>query len=400
MSGNSKTINKQILIVGGGVAGASLAIRLAKKGLEVLVVEKDKFPRHKLCGEFVSPECLLHFESLGVLDSMQEIEGESIRETRFFSENGNGVSVPSEWFYNGEQGALGISRSEMDFRLLQKASECGAEVLENSRFIGISIENEQIRAVAVKNNLGEMTRIKAKLIIDATGRARVLGKCVEKEWNIKPRKSKIKHVAFKSHFKNVKLQRGICEIYFFRGGYGGLNFVENGVANHCFLIDSSVVREFNGDADQILEKVVFQNKQAFEALKNARREFDWLAVSVEKFGRQPISDIRNLVAIGDAEAFIDPFTGSGMLMALESSGILANAITRTQDAFGNKEIRIIKADYENMHRKATKRRLRVCSIIRNLSFSPRLAGVIISAAKLSNSLLRRFASTTRPARNL
>jgi len=103
---NSKLKNASVLIVGGGVSGASLAIRLAREDLEVVLVEKDKFPRHKLCGEFVSPECLAHFESLGVLDQMAEIGGDSIHETRFFAQNGKSIAVPSEWFFNGNNGAL------------------------------------------------------------------------------------------------------------------------------------------------------------------------------------------------------------------------------------------------------------------------------------------------------
>ena len=70
-----------------------------------------------------------------------------------------------------------------------------------------------------------------------------------------------------------KLEKGVCEIYFFRGGYGGLSFVENGVANHCFLIKANIVKEFGGDANKIVENVVFKNKRAFETLKDARNYF-------------------------------------------------------------------------------------------------------------------------------
>ena len=74
-----------IAIVGAGPAGSSLAIRLATAGKRVLLVEKESFPRHKLCGEFISPECLDHFAELGVLGSMQAAGGAEIRETIFYS---------------------------------------------------------------------------------------------------------------------------------------------------------------------------------------------------------------------------------------------------------------------------------------------------------------------------
>ena len=395
---DSSLQNKRILIVGGGVAGSSLAIRLSNKGLRVTVIEKDKFPRHKLCGEFVSPECLTHFEELGVLEEMVETGGDKIRETRFFSESGKSVCVPSKWFSGGARGAIGISRSEMDFRMLKKARETGAIVFEETRVTGIGVTNKRIEFITTKNSQGDTKKLEADLIVDATGRARVLGKLVERQTGSKRRKGKIKHIAFKTHLENVKLEQGVCEIYFFRGGYGGLNYVENGVANHCFIVSSKVAREFKGDAERILREVIFENKRAFDALKNSTRKFDWLAVSIEKFGQQPSDDIENLNSVGDASAFIDPFTGSGMLMALESSQILAEAITRkrAKTAFDDASI---KNDFENQSSTAIKPRLRACSFIHRLSFSPMLANFVISIASLNPDWLQKIATLTRPIQN-
>ncbi|HEX8638725.1 MAG TPA: FAD-dependent oxidoreductase, partial [Pyrinomonadaceae bacterium] len=88
----------KILIAGAGPAGASLAIRLAAQGLQVCLIERERFPRQKLCGEFISPECSRHFAELGVLDSMITAGGERIVETVFYAANGKNVRVPSEWF--------------------------------------------------------------------------------------------------------------------------------------------------------------------------------------------------------------------------------------------------------------------------------------------------------------
>ncbi|MDH3492365.1 MAG: NAD(P)/FAD-dependent oxidoreductase [Acidobacteriota bacterium] len=392
----SKSLKTQVLVIGAGVAGASLAVRLTKQGFDVLVVEKDIFPRHKLCGEFVSPECLAHFEQIGVLDSMREIGGDVIRETRFISESGRTLRVPSEWFSNGTSGALGISRAEMDYRLLRKAREEGAWVIEGQRVVSISTAKNRVQGVVVKDKSGERTGIEADLIVDATGRARVAGKLVERGTGSNKGGRSTKHIAFKAHFENVRLERGVCEIYFFRGGYGGLNYVEDGLANHCFIIETQTARQYGGDADRIVSEVIFRNKKVRKALEGARRRFDWIAVSVEKFGRQASVDPENLISIGDARAFIDPFTGSGMLMALESSELLANAIGRKDI----KDAGMIKERFDADHRRAIRQRLNVCSIIRGLAFSPRLAGFVIGAGSLSGSLLERITALTRPARNI
>ncbi|NJM52362.1 MAG: FAD-dependent oxidoreductase [Blastocatellia bacterium] len=312
----------QILIVGAGPAGTSAAIRLAKKGFSVKLIEREKFPRHKLCGEFISPECFVHFKELGVLDEMVSQNGERITETIFYAPNGKSVNVPSKWFSANET-ALGLSRAEMDFQLLQRAKQVGVEVLEETQVVGLLTENGQIFGVKTKTN-----EILADLTIDATGRARVLGKLAEKQ--IQSPKSKIQNrlVGFKAHLKNVEMEKGRCEIYFFRGGYGGLNYVENGIGNHCFLLKSEIVKEFGGDVEQILREVIFKNIRAKETMQNSIPLFDWLAVSVDGFGVKNLNPAPNLLTIGDAGAFIDPFTGSGMLMALESGEILAKTVER------------------------------------------------------------------------
>ncbi|HEX8117274.1 MAG TPA: FAD-dependent oxidoreductase, partial [Pyrinomonadaceae bacterium] len=83
------------IIVGGGPAGASAAVHLAASGARVLLAERERFPRDKLCGEFISPECLGHFERLGVSEAMSRGGGARVSETVFYAPSGRGVSVPS-----------------------------------------------------------------------------------------------------------------------------------------------------------------------------------------------------------------------------------------------------------------------------------------------------------------
>ena len=384
---NSQT---SIIIVGAGPGGASLAIRLAKENFRVVLIEREKFPRHKLCGEFVSPECLAHFSELGVLEQMLEIGGDRITETVFYAPDGKSVSVPSRWF-DGK--ALSISRAEMDFRLIKSARELGVEVLEETQVTGVLSENGDIRGVKVRTKDGELKEISGDLTIDATGRANVLARLVEKKSLSKKasgRSQSAKLVGFKTHLENVGLAGGMCEIYFFRGGYGGLSYVENNRANHCFLINAETVKEFAGDADKIVEKVIFRNARALKTMRHAKPLFDWLAVSVNGFGQKNLNPAKNLFTVGDAAAFIDPFTGSGMLMALESAEILARSISANA-LFPNK----IEQDYEILHRKKFQKRLRVCSILRQAAFIPHFAGIAISALSLSRTACEILARSTR-----
>jgi flavin-dependent dehydrogenase len=165
----------KIAIAGAGPAGSSLAIRLAQKGFETVLIERERFPRQKLCGEFISPECLVHFQELGVLDPMLSAGGDRIYETRFFETRGRSITVPTRWFGGGNF-ALSLSRAEMDHRLLERAREVGVEVLEGTAITGLECENGSIVKMKARSADRDELYLGADIFIDATGRARVLAK--------------------------------------------------------------------------------------------------------------------------------------------------------------------------------------------------------------------------------
>ena len=233
----------EVVIVGAGPAGASLAIRLARAGHKVTLVEKERFPREKLCGEFISPECFRHFSELGVGDEMLSLGGAKIAETRFFDAAGRSVGVPTGWFGHGDF-ALSLSRARMDEALLTRAKSVGAKVLEGTRAVGVetSESGRRIETITVKTDSGERFEIAGDLFIDASGRTgsltRLLGKCSD---DVRSRKPNL--VAFKNHLTGVSIDPNVCEIYVFEGGYGGLSPVEEGKANLCFIVRTSVAKE-------------------------------------------------------------------------------------------------------------------------------------------------------------
>lgn len=377
--------DRKILIAGAGVAGASLAIRLANAGFSVTLIERDKFPRHKLCGEFVSPEALAHFRELGVLDEIRAIGGERITETVFYSPKGTRVAIPSGWFQDGELGALAISRAAMDMCLLEKAKQLGVDVLEETSIAKLDLANGNVRSVKTKNKIGETAEIAADIFVDATGRARILAKQATPNKN-----GKAKFVAFKAHLKNAQIDGGVCEIYFFDGGYGGLTRVENGVANCCFIIRADKVKKYGNDVEKIFREVLLKNSRARMAMKDAEPLFDWIAVSIDQFGEKNFAPAKNLFAVGDAGAFIDPFTGSGMLMALESSAILSQCLSDSSISAED-----LAAKYESLCRQKFRRRLLICRVMRYGSFSPQIASIGIFVLNLNKRLRHFVARKTR-----
>ena len=145
----------------------------------MLLAEQKRFPREKLCGEFISPECRSHFEELGVGDAMAAAGGIDLRETIFFARNGKGVAVNSSWFGNADTLALGLSRAEMDALLLERAKAVGVDVREEIAATGLTIENEKVVGISLKDKTGRESTISAKLTIDASGRTRSLARRVD-----------------------------------------------------------------------------------------------------------------------------------------------------------------------------------------------------------------------------
>src|SRR5438309_3777799 len=138
-----------VIIAGGGPAGSSAAIHLATRGARVLLVEQKKFPRAKLCGEFISPECALHFERLGVVNQILSARPARLTETIFYSRQGKSVDVPSAWL-SASGIALGLSRAEMDERLLRRAGDVGAHVLEDAQVSNLLLDDRAVNGVVVK----------------------------------------------------------------------------------------------------------------------------------------------------------------------------------------------------------------------------------------------------------
>lgn len=380
---NLSSDNFDVIIAGAGPAGSSAAIHLARRGLRVLLVEQKKFPRPKLCGEFISPECRQHFEKLGVAVAMSGAGPSMISETVFYSARGHHLSIPSRWF--GEPAALGLSRAVMDDVLLRRAKDCGVSVLEGASISEPLIKDRAVTGVKLKLE-GSEHDFRAPVTIDATGRARILTR------KLAQRRTKPKLVAFKVHLRNTRVAPNACEIYFYPDGYGGLSTIEGNVSNLCFITSAEQVKLHHSDPETVMREAVMKNERAAYTLKKATPESEWLSASWESFGRQRPSPAKGLLAIGDSAAFIDPFTGSGMLMAFESGELASDVIIRhqnnlTSDALGHEYIAAYARKFDS--------RLRICGLLRRAAFKPRLAGLGIALCGASEQLRSKIVRATR-----
>lgn len=386
-----------VIIVGGGPAGSSAAISLASAGVRVLVLEEKRAPRNKVCGEFLTPESFPSLQRLGVAERLTLAGAAKIRSLALSAPGRAPIQFPIAEISSGEA-ALSISRLRMDQILLERAQECGAECLTGMAVKRCLYENG--RPVGVECTTvpeGKTVSFKGALVLDASGRgSRLMRDSSDRRRGIR----ETRLFAMKAHFSGVDLPADQVHLFFFPGGYGGLSMIEAGLANLCFITSRSTLRETGADPGKVLKRSVFLNWFAGSSLNEARIEGRWLSVGPLVFGRRRL--FRNgLIAVGDSGGMIDPFTGTGMQIALRSGELVSQAFF---DRFDETSARIgttssfpdeVSERYARLYGAEFTTRMSVAGMLRKIAFSDvgrAAAGRFFSAAP---TITRRILRSTR-----
>ncbi|WP_445382144.1 NAD(P)/FAD-dependent oxidoreductase [Robiginitalea sp. IMCC43444] len=285
----------EVAIVGAGLAGLTAAIELAEAGYGVVVFEKHPFPRHKVCGEYLSREVVPYLESIEIplsdapqIDKMVLATGKGKL---------NNIDLPL--------GGIGISRYALDERLYRRALKSGVQFIFESVY-HIHFDDSYHRLDMAKDSWG------ADLVIGSWGKRSGM----DRELNRNFFKSHSSWMGIKMHFK-AKYPRDQVGLYFFRGGYGGLSVTETGSVNFCFLIQSSRFKE-TPNLSKCMEGIIAEHPDLDEVLADSEPLFPQaLSISQISFKTKRLVEDHILLA-GDAARLIHPLTGNGMAMAIGS----------------------------------------------------------------------------------
>jgi flavin-dependent dehydrogenase len=347
-------------------------------------------PRGKLCGEFVTPEAFPSLDRLGVMTAMREAGARMLTRLSLVVESGKAVQTSIGSMSEVGDCALSLSRARFDQILFERAKSVGAECLEG--FAVKECLTEDGRACGVEAlSLSDGTPVSffAPLIIDASGRnSRFMLSRSERRAGIPGSRL----YGLKAHLANVTGLEEQVELYFFPQGYGGLSRVENGLVNLCFIANERTFRAAAGDPDRIVERTVMRNRLARERLERAEVSGKWYSVGPLSFGHRRHG--RNgVLAIGDAGGMIDPFTGTGIQMALRTGELAAAAVI---NGLSNKSTaESVMAGYARSYAGEFGDRLKVAGWLRKVAFSPLLASSFASILALSPGLTRSLLRATR-----
>lgn len=267
-------MKKEITIVGGGIAGLSLGIALRRREIPVTLVESGSYPRHRVCGEFISGVSQETVATLGVDDLLKDAE--RCLTTSWHDGDGS--------FYSAElpAPAFGISRYRLDQRMAKRLREEGGNVREKERF----------------RESGDP----AEGTVFATGR---------------PRNSESSWIGLKAHLAGFKLETDL-EMHLGAGGYLGLSRVENGLVNACGLFQRQEgLRVSRETALKMYLEAIGLGALVDRMAEATIDPESHMAVNAFEFGRQ--EETISAVRVGDRHSIIGPFTGNGMSLAFESA---------------------------------------------------------------------------------
>src|SRR5262245_42246583 len=381
-----------VIIIGAGPAGSTVSTLLAREGLRALLLEKSRFPREKLCGEFITPECLNVFDRLGVSERMFDAGAKLIDQWTLFAPDGRGVGVPMGWIADGHEHAIGISRARMDLILLERAREVGVDARDGFHVSPRLLRENGTIFIEGKSDGETVERFSAPVVIDASGRNGVFSNQIAQQTS---RLGGSRLFGCKVHLRAIEGMSGIGELFFYRDGYGGMCDVENDRTNLCFITTEATLREAKGDREKLLDLTMLSNPAARRRLRDAVVDGEWVGTGPITYGR--MRPLPGVISIGDAGAFIDPFTGSGILLALGSAELAAEVI---RQAFSERirDAGAIAKRYDQLHRARFAWRFRACSLLRAVAFNSTARNAMVSMLTRHQSLVKLIALSTRQRR--
>ena len=383
------------IIIGAGPAGSSAAIRLAGAGWSVALVEKQSFPRRKVCGECIAASNLPLLDALGIGKAFEAVAGPELRQVALM--RGERTIIADLPAAEDEKYLWGraLGRETLDTLLVEQASAAGAHVLQPYTVQaiegGVGNWRCSVRAAEGIATLG----LHAGVVIDAHGSWEALTSSRRRS-RVTRRRSDL--FAFKANFRNMSLAQGVLPILLFDGGYGGMVVADGGMAtlaccvrrDHleaCRRVSPGAPGLPIGEAvEAMLQRECGGVRRA---LKDASRESAWLSVGPLDPGiRVDAGD--GLFRIGNAAGEAHPIIGEGMSMALQSSWLLCTqllAAERREELSAETWQREAGRGYAAQWRHEFEPRLRLAASFAQVAMRPVLSAPLMALARVWPGML-------------
>ncbi len=320
-----------VIVVGGGPAGSACGILLAEAGLRVAICEKSSFPRDKICGECINPRNWMYFELLGIADELRSRPLNKIASFRI--SNSAGLSIDGKVQASANKPFFSIARSLLDSVLLKRAASSGATVFENAAVREIYWKNGWHAVVGTDSVL---KTLQSDVLIGADGRNSIVARKMSDFYRRSDRvrsqtSTRIDRVGVQWHTEYQKSIGSTVEMFLFNTGYSGVVNLGDGRANVALVTTPQLAQLAQIDFTGFLTKTIYSNR-------SARERLDFLNPVKEILIAAPINPTSHTSShpfaylVGDARQTVEPFTGEGILFALQDAYSAARSIA---EHYGN-----------------------------------------------------------------
>ena len=307
---NSEPIYDTV-IIGGGLAGLSLAIVLARKQYKVLVLEKESYPRHKVCGEYISMESKPFLESLGI--PVSDMDLPVITRLQVTDTRGNEVNAPLS------QGGFGMSRYMLDAALAALAQGAGATILTKTKADDVHWEDDRF-TVKAKDQL-----FTARIVCGTWGKRSNIDVKWHRPFITEKNTALNNYIAIKYHIR-YPWPVDVVGLHNFPDGYCGISAVEDGRTCICYLTTAASLHKCGNDLKKLESAVVMQNPVMHRVFSNAEFLYE-SPVTISQISFEHKAQVeQHVLLLGDAAGMITPLCGNGMSMALRSAKMAGGLI--------------------------------------------------------------------------
>ena len=364
-------------IIGGGLAGLALSIQLAELGYVVALFEKEQYPFHKVCGEYISLESWNFIEELGY--PLSDMQLPVITKLMVSAPNGNKLEQDLPL------GGFGISRFKLDAGLKEIALANKVTVFENCKVTDVAFINDSFH---IQTSNGKFT---SRVCCGSFGKRSNL----DVKWNrefINQKTNKLNnYIGVKYHIK-TNFADHIIALHNFKNGYCGISKIEDDKYCLCYLTNAENLKANNNSIAEMERNVLQQNPHLQNIFTNCKILYDSpVTISQISFDRK--TQIENhILLLGDAAGMITPLCGNGMSMALHGSKIAAGFI----HSFLSEEIsrEEMETGYTNQWKLTFGRRLKAGRIIQAMFGKVWVTNFFISIMKKSNALTKALIKQT------
>lgn len=347
-----------VAIVGAGPAGSACAGFCALAGLKTVVLEREKFPREKVCGDCLNPSCWPILDRLGISQRARRLPHAILNAVEFIAIGGQKIVVD---FESGVEKLIAVKRSLFDELILSRARELAAEIHEETT---ITTLTAGAKGSEWKIGTTQEQTFTARVLVGADGR----NSTVARLCNLLPRPAR-ERVALQAH---IPLPAGFDDrivLQFLSEGYSGQAPVNWNELNLCLVSKPSHISALRRWAEQQFD---------------VRRDHPWHTITpLTRTALPPARD--NLFLIGDAARVVEPFTGEGIYYAMRSGELAAHAIKRIIHGLdGQSSLREFTRNYATMYHG----RLWINHLARAAVLSPQIASLFVRVAPFSPTIMR------------